>query len=109
MVLRVNEVGVDASLLDLHVHILLNLLQLGLLNSGAILLVQDLRVDAFGVESHGLHGSHLHSQLVADLGGVEVGLYHGAQGVLAHVVVHLDVVTLQNAVAVELHLLTSDA
>ena len=37
-----------------------------------------------------------------------VGLHHGAQGVLAHVVVHLDVLTLESQVTVELHLLTSD-
>ena len=61
------------------------------------------------VESHGLHGSHLHSQLVASLLVLLVGLNHGAEGVLAHVVVSLDVSTLENLVAVELHLLTSDA
>ena len=35
-------------------------------------------------------------------------LYHGAQGVLTHVVVHLDVVTFEHEVAVQLHLLTGD-
>jgi len=42
------------------------------------------------------------------LGSGLVGLNHGAQGVLAHVVVNLDVLTLENEVAVELHLLTGD-
>ena len=37
-----------------------------------------------------------------------VQLYHGAQGVLTHVVVHLDVVTFEYEVAVQLHLLTGD-
>ena len=37
-----------------------------------------------------------------------VGLYHGAQSVLAHVVVNLDVLTLESQVAVQLHLLTGD-
>ena len=61
VILRVNEVGVDAGLLDLHLHELLHLLQLGLLNSGLVFLVEDLLVDAVLVEGHGLHGSHLHS------------------------------------------------
>ena len=108
MILRVNEVGVDAGLLDLHLHELLNLLQLGLLERGLVLLVEDLLVNALGVECYRLHGSHLHSYEVTLLGSGLVGLNHGAQGVLAHVVVNLDVVTLECQVAVELHLLTSD-
>ena len=108
MILRVNEVGVDASLLQLHLYELLYLLELGLLNSGLVLLVEDRLGHAGRVESYGLHGSHLHSELVTYLRSVLVGLNHGAQGVLAHVVVNLHVVTLEGEVAVELHLLTSD-
>ncbi len=91
MILRVNEVGIDASLLNLHLYELLNLLQFGLLNGGLVLFVENLLVNAGGIESHGLHGSHLHGYEVTLLGSGLVGLYHGAQGVLTHVVVDLDV------------------
>ncbi len=108
VILRVNEVGIDAGLLDLHLHELLNLLQFGLLNGGLVLFVENLLVNAGGIESHGLHGSHLHGYEVTLLGSGLVGLYHGAQDVLTHVVVDLDVLTLECQVAVEFHLLTSD-
>ena len=39
---------------------------------------------------------------------VLIELYHGAESVLAHVVVNLNVLTLENVVAVKLHLLASD-
>ena len=45
---------------------------------------------------------------MTNLGSGLVQLYHGAQGVLAHVVVNLDVLTLEYQVAVQLHLLTGD-
>ena len=108
MILRVNEVGVQTSLLQLHLHELLNLLELGLLNSGLVLLVENLLLYALLVKSYGLHGSHLHSYEVTLLSSGLVGLYHRAEGVLTHVVVNLDVLTLECQVAVELHLLTSD-
>ena len=100
--------GIDASLVQLHVNKLLNLLELRLLNGGLILLVKNLRVDAVGVECDGLHGSHLHGELVAHLNVLLVQLNHRAEHVLAHVVVDLNVVALKGQVAVELHLLTGN-
>jgi len=108
VVVRIHEVGVQTSLLKLHLHELLYLLELGLLDSRLVLLVEDLLVDAVLVEGHGLHGSHLHGHEVTLLSGGLVGLHHGAEGVLTHVVVDLHVLTLEHEVSVELHLLTSD-
>ena len=108
MILRVNEVGVDASLLQLVLYELLNLLELSLLNSGLILLVENLLVYAFSVQCYGLHSCYLHSELVTYLSSILVELNHGAQSILAHVIVNLDVLTLEYEITVEFHLLTSD-
>ena len=108
MILRVNEVGVDACLLELHLHELFNLLELGLLNSSFVLLVENLLLNALGVKGNGLHGSHLHGDEVTLLSSSLVGLYHRAESVLTHVVVYLHVVTLESQIAVKFHLLTGD-
>ena len=108
MIIRVNEVRVDASLLDGVDNLALYLLFLRLLDGDLQLLVLDRLGNAGLVESDGLHGSDLHGDLMAGLCIVLVELNHGAEGVLVHVVVDLHVVTLNEVVAVELHLLTRD-
>ena len=108
MILRVNKVGVQTSLLKLHLYELLNLLQLGLLNCGLVLLIENLLINTSSIKGYRLHSCNLHSYKVTLLSSRLVGLYHGAQGILTHVVVNLDVLTFECQVAVKLHLLTSD-
>ena len=78
-------------------------------NSSLVTITElELLVNALCVKSYRLHGSHLHGNEVTLLGSGLVGLNHGAQSVLTHVVINLDVVTLKSQVAVQLHLLTGD-
>ena len=109
MVVAVNEVSVDASLLQSSHNSLLHLLFLGLLNSHLVLLVENLLRNTLCIESHWLHCSNLHCHLVTCVSSWFVGLYHSAKGVLAHVVVNLNVLTLEYEVSVEFHLLASNS
>ncbi|CUQ61294.1 Uncharacterised protein [Segatella copri] len=108
MLLRVNVSWVDASLLQSSVNSLLYEFFLSLGNSNLELTLLSLLRNRRLVESYRAHSSNLHSYLVTSLLVVLVELNHSTQSVLVHVVVNLDVVTLENTVAVELHLLASD-
>ena len=109
MIIRVNEVGVDASLLQCDIDLALDLLFLCLLDSHAKLLVDSSLRNRCLVESDRLHSSHLHGYLVACILVGSGELNHGAQCVATHVVVGVDVLALKHVVAVELHLLTDNA
>ena len=109
MVLRVEVVRIETSLLKSYLNCLLYLLLLSLLNSNLVLLILNCLGNRSLVESDRLHSSHLHSYLVTSVLVVLVELYHCAESVLAHVVINLDVLTLEYLIAVELHLLASDA
>jgi hypothetical protein len=55
VVLRVNEVGVDAVLLESCFNCLLNLLFLGLFNCNVVFSVNGCLGNAFAVNSNGVH------------------------------------------------------
>ena len=110
MILAVNVCGVDASLLQGSFYCLLNLLSLGLLDSYCNLVVLYFLAYAALVDSNGSCRSDLHSDVLTAV-GVRNGLVesqHSAQAVAVHVVVGSYVLALDNAVAVQLHLLAGD-
>ena len=108
MVLRVEVIRIETSLLKGNLNSLLNLLFLSLLNSNLVLfLLNSLRYRSL-VESDRLHSSNLHSDLMTCLLVVLVELNHSTESMLLHVVINLDVLTLENVVAIKLHLLASD-
>ena len=109
VIIRVNEVGVDASLLQSDIDLALDLLFLGLLDSHAELLVNSSLRNRSLVESDRLHSSHLHGYLVACILVSSRELNHSAQCVAAHMVVGVDVLALKHIVAIEFHLLTDNA
>ena len=108
MLLALSDVSVVASLLDSSSNSLLNLLFLSLLNSNLVLLVLNLLWYRSLIESYWLHGSNLHGNLVCSLYSLNIGLNHCSKSVLVHVVVDLNVFSLEVVVAVDFHLFARD-
>ena len=110
MVVAVHVVRVDASLLDGELHSLLHLVFLSLVDDGSELLSLILVRDLALVECDRRHGSHLHSHTLSHLVvAFLVECHESAEEVLVHVVVSHHFLALHGHIAVEFHLLTSDA
>ena len=100
------DVKVKACLLQSSLNSLLNLLFLSLLDGNLQLIVFYILRYACLVESNRVHGSNLHCNGVCLLLSGFVGLNHGAESVVVHVVVNRNILTLDVCIAIELHFLT---
>ena len=108
MLLAVEVSGVQASLLQSGLNSLLYLLSLGLLNSYGDLLLLHLLRNTRLVDGQRVHSGDLHHYVVSSLLRCLVESGDRAELVLVHVVVNRSERTLNDIVAIELHLLTRD-
>ncbi len=108
MILRVYVSWVDTSLTDSSNNSLLNLLFLSLLDSNTKFLILYRLSNRSLIKSNWFHSSNLHSNLMSSLLVVLVQKNHSSESVLTHVIVYRYVLTLQEVVAIKLHLLTGN-